>query len=408
MKPLAPAPSIPLAEFGERQRRIVEDVNARGLDGLLVWSTCGSSLDSFGNAFYLTNHYSPVPRVGVDIAPFMTGWGQTAAVVTAEGEVVLVVEGADWRRDLVVADAVRHSRDVYGETARALEAAGLADGRIGLVGESCLPLAAWKAISSAVPNARFEPADDLLFARRMVKSEAEIAMMRQASAVACEIHNAMLPLAVEGATDNDLARRAYDVCCDFGAVPWDFAFASGPRSGHGYWSRLPPWDRERRYERGDIVHPDVYGCVGGYFYDLQRTVVVGGEPSEQQRWLLDGVVGVVHALCAASRAGTRAADLAQLRYDWLRDYGYSDGPVELAEEHSAEMVDELAACGHGVGLGFELPWIDSTSAHVLEPGMTIALEVYLGEPDVGTVVVEEVVLVTDGEPEILTTGCPAR
>lgn len=408
MTRLTSPPAIPAAEFRERQVRVAEATRDQELDGLLIWSSCGSALDAFGNVFYLTNHYSPVPRVNVDIAPFMTGWGQTSLVLTAAGESTLVVEGADWRRDLVVADHVRHSRDVYGETARAIRDAGLDGASVGLVGASCLPLAAWSELTSTLDTSRFRPTDAVLFERRAIKSGAEIALMRHASAVGCEIQNAMLPLAVVGRTDNDLARRAYEVCCDYGAVPWDFAFASGPSSGHGYWSRLPPWDRHRRYEAGDIVHPDVYGCVDGYFFDLQRTVVVGGQPSDGQRWLLEGAVEVVHALCRAARPGALTADLARLRFDWLREYGYSDGPKELPPGADTDVIDELVACGHGLGLGFELPWIDSTSTAVLEPGMIIALEVYLSDPGIGTVVTEEVVLVTEGEPEILTTGCPSR
>ena len=38
--------------------------------------------------------------------------------------------------------------------------------------------------------------------------------------------------------------------------------------------------------------------------------------------------------------------------------------------------------------------------------MTIALEVYLSEPGVGTVAIEHVVLVTDGEPEDPDAGLP--
>jgi Xaa-Pro aminopeptidase len=68
----------------------------------------------------------------------------------------------------------------------------------------------------------------------------------------------------------------------------------------------------------------------------------------------------------------------------------------------------LAASGHGVGTGFELPWIYEGSTDVLEPGMTLALEVYVSEPGLGTVANEEVVLVTTGEPEVLTLSSPAR
>jgi Xaa-Pro aminopeptidase len=71
-------------------------------------------------------------------------------------------------------------------------------------------------------------------------------------------------------------------------------------------------------------------------------------------------------------------------------------------------MEQLVGVGHGLGLGFELPWVDPGSTWTLEPSMTIALEVYLSEPGVGTVAFEHVVLVTDGEPEVLTLGCPAR
>ena len=357
MKEITPPPPISPSEHRARQAAAASATRDSGLDGLLVWSSCGSSLDSFGNVFYLTNHYSPVPRVNIDIAPFMTGWGHTAVVLRADGELILISENGDYRHDLVVADRVRYSRELYGEVAEALVEAGLSEGRVGLVGASCLPLAAWQVITERVPRARFEPADDALFRLRALKSPAEIAWMRHASAVGCEIQNRMLALAAPGRTDNDLAAEGHRTCFEYGAVPWDFAFASGPASGHGYWCRLPPWDRERRYEPGDLIHPDAYGCVGGYFYDLQRSLVVGAEPSPRLRWLLEGVVGVVEALCAACRPGVPAADLNRVREEWLRDYGYQD--VASAEDaYGSDLMEQLVASGHGLGLGFELPWID--------------------------------------------------
>ena len=40
--------------------------------------------------------------------------------------------------------------------------------------------------------------------------------------------------------------------------------------------------------------------------------------------------------------------------------------------------------------------------------MTLALEVYISEPGLGTVANEEIVLVTEGEPDVLTRSSPAR
>jgi Xaa-Pro aminopeptidase len=96
-----------------------------------------------------------------------------------------------------------------------------------------------------------------------------------------------------------------------------------------------------------------------------------------------------------------------VRDEWLADYGYAD-PPSAAEAYEADLMEPLTAVGHGMGLGFEVPWVDTASPWELEAGMTIALEVYLSEPGVGTVAFEHVVLVTDSEPEILTLGCPSR
>jgi Xaa-Pro aminopeptidase len=268
-----------------------------------------------------------------------------------------------------------------------------------------LPLHAWQRIGESTADTAWQPADALLQALRMRKSPAEIAMMRHANAVGAAIQVAMLSAAEPGCTDADLVRRGLDVCLDHGAVPFEFAFASGPHAGHVYWSRLPAWDRTRPYERGDVIHPDAYGCVDGYFYDVHRSLVVGGEPTPDQRRLLEGAVDCVHALCAASRPGVPVADIARLRRDWLAGNGFADDANEVAPE---EFLRQLEACGHGVGVGFELPWVDGRETELLEPGMTIALEVFLSAAGAGTAAFEEVVLVTEGEPEILTTDCPAR
>jgi Xaa-Pro aminopeptidase len=156
-----------------------------------------------------------------------------------------------------------------------------------------------------------------------------------------------------------------------------------------------------------LIHPDAYGAYDGYFFDLQRSLVVGADPSPRLRWLLDGVVGVVEALCAACRPGVTADQVGRVREDWLADYGYRDAPAETTGA-GADLMEQLVGVGHGLGLGFELPWVGTESPWVLEPSMTLALEVYLSEPGVGTVAFEHVVLVTEDEAEILTLGCPAR
>src|SRR5262249_27773122 len=148
--------------------------------------------------------------------------------------------------------------------------------------------------------------------------------------------------------------------------------------------------------------PDVYGSVNGYVYDVQRTYVVGDGIDKGLRRLLEGVVGVVDALCEACRPGVRIADLARVRRAWLAEHGLA----EANEVVSPDVLRPLAASGHGVGTGFELPWVYEGSQDIIAAGMTLALEVYLADPAIGTVANEEVVLVTSQGAEKLTADSP--
>jgi Xaa-Pro aminopeptidase len=215
----APPAPIALEEFRERQAALAADVAAEGLDGLLVWGQGGSTLDAYGHLFYLANHYPTTLRVNVDIPPYMTGWGNGALVLTADGDSTLVVESPAWERHGVVAEQVRQSWHLYREVPAALREAGLAEGGVGVAGEPYLPLGAWRTIVGELPRARFVPADELVFRRRMRKSAGEIAHLRHASAVGAAILRAMLELAQEGRREQELVAEGYRATCEHGATP---------------------------------------------------------------------------------------------------------------------------------------------------------------------------------------------
>ena len=365
----------------------------------------GSTLDRFANVFYLTNHYQPC-CVLPDGVPLWTGFGHAAVVLPADGEAVLVVDQPDWRTDLVECDRVIVRRDVYAGVVEAARDAGLAGGRIGLLDEERMTVAALRAVSAGLPRTALERADEIAMRRRMIKSRAEIEMMRQSSRISGELMSAMFAEVAAGRTDADLVAAGYALACRLGAQPYEFAMASGPEDGHLWWPRLPSWNWRRPYENGDIVHPDIYGVVDGYFYDFVRSIVVGGEPTETQRQILEGGIGCIHAACAAARPGNLASDIYRAGRRYLRENGLDH--EETQGDGVSLSTDVLESIGHGIGLGWELPWLTPTSEIVLEPGMTLAVEQHVSRPGAGTMRYEETVLVTEGEPEIMTASCPAR
>jgi Xaa-Pro dipeptidase len=399
-------PAIPTAEYATRRTDARTRAAESGLDGLLIWSMGGSTLDRYQNAFYLTNHYDP-GNVFPDTTGLFQGFGMAAVVLPVDGPAILVVNQPDWRDDLVECDEVRVRRNLYDGVAEALADAGLARGRIGLTDEERTPVTAFRRLSSLVPDAEFVYADDLLMRMRVVKSPAEIEMMRYASRVSVDIMNAMFGAVAVGRTDGDIAAAGYDVACRRGAQPYDMALASGPEDGHLWWSRMPSWNWQRPYEAGDIVHPDIYGVVDGYYYDFVRSIVVGGQPTDGQLALLEAGIGCIHAGCAASVVGARGKDVYAAVRAHLVEVGLDH--EDAAEPGVVSLSTEvLESAGHGIGLGWERPILTPYEDMVLEAGMTIAIEQHVARPGAGTIRYEETVLVTPEGPEIMTAACPAR
>ena len=397
---------IPRDEFARRRETLRGDAEAAGLDGLIAWSMGGSTLDRFASVFYLTNHYQPC-CVLPDSPPLWTGFGHAALVLPVDGAATLVVDQPDWRTELVECDEVVVRRDVYSGVVEAARRSGLRGGRIGLTDEERMTVAAYRELERELEHTAFERADELLMRRRMIKSPAELECMRHASAVGVEIMGAMFAEVAEGRTDADVVAAGFATAAQLGAQPYDFAMASGPEDGHLWWARLPSWNWQRPYEPGDIVHPDIYGVVDGYFYDFVRSIVVGGEPTPAQLEILEAGIGCIHAACAAARAGNAAREVYEAGRRYLREHG-----LDHADEPGSEVVDlsteALESIGHGLGLGWEEPWLTPVSETVLEPGMVLAVEQHVSRRGVGTMRYEETIIVTDGEPEIMTAGSPAR
>jgi methionyl aminopeptidase len=169
---------------------------------------------------------------------------------------------------------------------------------------------------------------------------------------------------------------------------------------------------ERRLRFGDIVSLDVGVVYNGFIGDTARTVAVGGCSVEAQR-LMDVTEQALYLGIAQARAGNHVADVSRAVQRHVEGNGYS-------------VVREYV--GHGVGRTMhEEPQVpnfdDGSPSELLVPRMTIAIEpmVNAGGPaterlnDGWTVVTkdgelsahfEHTVLVTSGEPEILT--CRAK
>ncbi len=165
---------------------------------------------------------------------------------------------------------------------------------------------------------------------------------------------------------------------------------------------------DRIIQPGDIVSLDVGIVQAGWIGDNALTVAVG-EISEETKRLLAVTEQSLYEAIAHARAGLRLADLCGAVEEYVKPRGFS-------------VVREFV--GHGVGRDLhEEPQVPNYRPQgktpILEPGMTLAIEpmVNAGVPHVKilqdgwTVITEDrkpsahfehTVLITEGEPEILT------
>jgi len=164
----------------------------------------------------------------------------------------------------------------------------------------------------------------------------------------------------------------------------------------------------RQLKFGDIVSLDVGVVHNGFIGDTAKTVAVGGCGLVAQK-LMDVTEKSLYEGIAQALPGNRVADISRAVQNYVEGNGYS-------------VVREFV--GHGVGRTMheepQVPnFVDGKKSEKLRPGMTIAIEpmVNAGRPDVkilkdGWTVVtqdgslsahfEHTVLITEGEPEIMT------
>ncbi len=392
-----PEHAISAGEFRERQDRARAAAAERGLDGIVVWSRGGGGVDMSADVVYLANHYSQQPYMA-DHAGIGRARSHGVLVLPVHGPSILVIDVPWWRPDLAVADEVRTGNDVIAKAADAMRSAGLDGRRVGLVGASHMTAAAYLGFVAALPAVDLVRVDDLVERLRIYKSPAEVVAMRAAIALGDEAVKAAMEAAVVGATEADCAAEAASVVARGGGVLYDAACASGAQAHNFTWARMPS-SSLRPLERGDMFHMDCYGALAGYFWDFGRTRVAGDEPTDQQRDLVEAAIEVVDAVCAAIRPGVTGSALYA-----VGERAMADSAVIAAIPVEAADTEGFPAVGHGIGLGWEAPWLTPADQTVLVPGMTIAVETLIGHRSLGGGFFEENGVVTESGFEVLTTA----
>ena len=299
---------------------------------------------------------------------------------------------------LVEPDRVRLFSDFrYAEAGRAVEGvefvetkrslvvalAELLEGRIGFEAD-VVSYTGWETLSGG--GLDLVPRRGLVEALRAVKDDQELDAIRRAGKITSEAYERFAEESFIGLTERDLAWRLDELFHELGAdaPAFETIVASGPNSAKPH---ARPSDRT--VGAGETVVVDAGAMVDGYCADCTRTFATGSLPDELRSAYTTCLEGQLAGL-AAVRGGVTGVEADAAAREKIEGAGLGDKFGH--------------GLGHGVGLEVhEAPRLSRESTDSLAAGNVVTVEPGVYLEGLGGIRIEDLVIVTDGEPEILTS-----
>jgi Xaa-Pro aminopeptidase len=330
-----------------------------------------------------------------------------ALVVSAEGERALVVprlelEHAQSRSML---DRVAHYDEYPGDPrpedvlARTLSDLGLA-GKLGADQDGYPWILGYRGPTlSELAGAEVVRVAAAIEGQMAVKSEAEVALIRESVRWANLAHRLLQRYTRPGVTETEVSQRAsneatFAMLDAIGEVyRAQNAFSSGAHAGYrgqiGRNSAIPhALAGNIAFRPGDVLVTGASAPVWGYLSELERTLIVG-EPAPEQERLFGHMKALQDVAFEAIRPGARCSDVDKA----VRGYFAQQDLFAHWRHHT----------GHAIGLRYhEGPFLDTGDHTEIRPGMVFTVEPGLYAPDVGGFRHSDTVLVTEDGIEILT------
>ena len=312
---------------------------------------------------------------------YLTGFASTnAALLVGPDRLLLCTDG----RYLEAAKAVEGVEVLQAERDLALFLGGrlpeLAEPPVGFE-SGYATYAAFDALGSG--GVELRPVVDLVEGLRAAKDTVELDGIRAAARTTAAAVDRLSRETLTGRTEAEvagwLAQALYEAGADGVAFP--------PIVGSGPNGAVPHHHSgERVIKPGETVVVDLGGMLRGFYSDCTRTFATGPLGPELEE---------AYELCREVQAEA---------LDAVRPGASAREVDALARERIAAAGHRvLHGLGHGVGLALqERPRLSDTSDAVLEAGNVVTVEPGVYLPGVGGIRIEDLVIVTEDGPEILT------
>ena len=355
---------IPEEEYKKRAEKAAAILRREKLDALIV---NGNEAD-YANPRYFSGFWPLFERSGV--------------VVGANGDAALLVgpesrEFAADRSKIVKIFVLKEYREGADPAYPELKAETFNDAfaAIGIRGKKLrIGVASWldtsvvqlEGIRAAFPEAEIIRADKIMVELRSIKSDAEIACLKEGYRIAeiasqqviKEIRPGMTELQMVGVAQ----RVIYENGAEYEGLPMYVFSEASTRHAISRSSY-------RRFEKGDIVQLNLSAKIDGYSASIGYPVVLGKLDGKRRDIVLFG--REAHFWTQKQlKAGIIASEVAKGFYKFYEDNGYAEyfvyGPM------------------HGTGLiEVEAPWVETISDYAFKPNMCYQIDTFIATDTFG-------------------------
>nr|MBQ4319986.1 aminopeptidase P family protein [Clostridia bacterium] len=355
---------IPKEEFVQRAKNAGKLIKEWGLDVLVV---NGNEAD-YANTRYFSNFWPVFERCGVAI----NADGETALMVGPESEI--------FAGDFGVIPNI-HILYEYRESANPaypeikFHTYKDAFKSIGVEGDKIrIGVAAWldtnvvmmEGLKATYPEAEIVRADEIMTLLRRVKSDNEIACLREAARITELATHAVIEAIRPGMTELQLVgiaqKTIYENGAEYEGLPM---YCFSQKSTKHAISR----SSYKEIQMGDIVQLNLSAKINGYSPSIGLPISMGkltGEKKELVEYCLEMHMWTEKQLKAGVKAGDIAKEFLEMFKASGHEKNYLYGPC------------------HGLGLiEVEAPWMETISDYNLEKNMTFQIDTFAMGSDFG-------------------------
>lgn len=373
-------------EHQARCERLLESASARKLSGVVLF-------DADYIKYYAGFAFIPTER-------------PMAFVMNARGERALMVPRleVEHARANALIDRVAHYDEYPAEPhpmhiLASLLAEMSVNGNVGADGDGYPWIFGYRGPAlSQVAGVTVHNLRDAIEDQMMIKSEAEIALIRESVRWGNLAHMLLQRYTVVGATETEVEQRATDEATRamldaIGPIYRAQASQGGAFAGYrgqiGRNSAIPhALANNITFQPGDVLVTGAAATVWGYLSELERTMIIG-RPSDAQKRFFDHMVALQDTALAALAPGKPCAEVDRA----VRAYFTQHDLMPYWRHH----------VGHCIGLRYhEGPFLDFGDTTMIQPGMVFTVEPGLYSPELGGFRHSDTVLITADGIEILT------